>query len=218
MNAATGVFTYTPTAAARHAAAATGASSTVKSDTVTVTVNDGHGGVASKAVTVAIAPANPDSALLAAVNDARLHPQKYPPHGDATGAIMTACACAFNNSADLTDTASSHNTHLAELPLDEANRDPHVTRPAKNHHQWDGRTPNKPTDRSQKGYKSWRAEIVAIGQRSEAEAVQFWMQDDAAFGWGHRNAILRCETTDAGAAHLAGGPGGNYWTVDLGTH
>jgi len=71
---------------------------------------------------------------------------------------------------------------------------------------------------AQAGYNSWRAEIVAIGQGSEAEAVQFWMQDDAAFGWDHRNAILRSETTDAGAAHLAGGPGGNYWTVDLGAH
>jgi VCBS repeat-containing protein len=55
---ATGAVTYTPTAAARHAAARTGATTAVKSDTFTVTVADGHGGVASVPVTVQISPAN----------------------------------------------------------------------------------------------------------------------------------------------------------------
>ena len=52
-----GAFTYTPTAAARHTAAADTAT-TDKQDTVTVTVTDGHGGVAAQTVTVAIAPKN----------------------------------------------------------------------------------------------------------------------------------------------------------------
>jgi uncharacterized protein YkwD len=47
--------------------------------------------------------------------------------------------------------------------------------------------------------------------------VQFWMQDDAPSNWGHRNLILDCGLTDAGAAHLAGGPLNHYWTVDMGT-
>jgi len=49
--------------------------------------------------------------------------------------------------------------------------------------------------------------------------VNFWMSDDGgANNWGHRNAILDCGYTDAGAAHLTGGDLGNYWTVDLGAH
>jgi uncharacterized protein YkwD len=43
------------------------------------------------------------------------------------------------------------------------------------------------------------------------------MQDDGDQAWGHRNNILDCNLSDAGAAHLAGGPWGNYWTVDMGT-
>jgi VCBS repeat-containing protein len=38
-------YTYTPTLAARHAAAADNASTATKQDTITITVDDGHGGV-----------------------------------------------------------------------------------------------------------------------------------------------------------------------------
>ncbi|MGV0851335.1 Ig-like domain-containing protein [Mycolicibacterium phlei] len=51
-----GTFTYTPTAAARHAAAQLGAPQAV--DTFTVSVDDGNGGVATTTVTVSIAPSN----------------------------------------------------------------------------------------------------------------------------------------------------------------
>jgi VCBS repeat-containing protein len=50
----TGAFTYTPTAAARLAAAATLQAET---DSFTVTVDDGHGGQADSLVTVTVAPA-----------------------------------------------------------------------------------------------------------------------------------------------------------------
>jgi VCBS repeat-containing protein len=53
-----GVFTYTPTAAARHAAAKSGAATSVTTDTVTVTVTDSKGAATSQAVTVTIAPKN----------------------------------------------------------------------------------------------------------------------------------------------------------------
>jgi len=53
-----GVFIYTPTTTSRHAAAKTGASAAVTTDTVTVTVTDSKGAMATKAVTVAISPAN----------------------------------------------------------------------------------------------------------------------------------------------------------------
>ena len=44
------------------------------------------------------------------------------------------------------------------------------------------------------------------------------MQDDENQKWGHRNIILDCDYTDAGAAHLVGGPWAHYWTVDVGAH
>ena len=53
-----GVFTYTPTAAARHAAAKVGATSATRTDTVTVTVTDAKGAATSRAVTVSILPKN----------------------------------------------------------------------------------------------------------------------------------------------------------------
>ena len=70
------------------------------------------------------------------------------------------------------------------------------------------------------GYHSARGEIVATGQSTPNAAVVAWMQDDANASppWGHRNNILNCGYADAGAAHLTGGPWGNYWTVDMGTH
>ena len=51
-----GTFTYTPTAAARHAAAADGADSAATHDTFTVTVDDGRRGIVTVPVTVDIAP------------------------------------------------------------------------------------------------------------------------------------------------------------------
>lgn len=55
---ADGKFTYTPTAAARHAAANAGATQGDKQDTFTVLVADGHGGVTSLTVTVRVKPGN----------------------------------------------------------------------------------------------------------------------------------------------------------------
>ena len=53
-----GQFTYTPTYAARHNAAATNATTADKQDTFTITVSDGYGGQTTTTVTVAITPAN----------------------------------------------------------------------------------------------------------------------------------------------------------------
>ena len=53
-----GVFTYTPTEAARHAAAADNATADDLTDTFDITVNDGHGGTTTQTITVAIDPAN----------------------------------------------------------------------------------------------------------------------------------------------------------------
>jgi VCBS repeat-containing protein len=53
-----GMFTYTPTAAARHAAAKPGATASVTTDTVTVTVTDGKGGTATATAKVPITPKN----------------------------------------------------------------------------------------------------------------------------------------------------------------
>ncbi len=57
---ADGTFTYTPTAAARHAAAASSAPATALTDSFVVTIDDGRRGIVSIPVTVGIAPANID--------------------------------------------------------------------------------------------------------------------------------------------------------------
>ncbi|MCG7592792.1 Ig-like domain-containing protein [Mycobacterium sp. PSTR-4-N] len=54
----TGRFTYTPTDAARHAAAQDGATDADTTDTFVMTVDDGNGGVTPVSVTVRIRPAN----------------------------------------------------------------------------------------------------------------------------------------------------------------
>ena len=71
---------------------------------------------------------------------------------------------------------------------------------------------------TQSGYDKKRGEIVAWGQTTAADAVKAWMQDDESSNWGHRNIILDCGYTDAGAAHFVGGPARHYWTVDVGAH
>lgn len=53
-----GVFTYTPTATARHAAAKVGATTSVTTDVVTVTVTDSKGAAVTSNVTVPISPKN----------------------------------------------------------------------------------------------------------------------------------------------------------------
>ena len=58
VNASTGSFTYTPTAAARHAAASNGAATADLADTFTVTIADGYGGTTSAVVNVAVSPSN----------------------------------------------------------------------------------------------------------------------------------------------------------------
>ncbi|MHA3022169.1 beta strand repeat-containing protein [Mycobacterium sp. BMJ-28] len=56
-----GSFTYTPTDLARHTAAGTLAASLgLNKDLVTITVNDGRGGIAFKSVTVDVVPSNAD--------------------------------------------------------------------------------------------------------------------------------------------------------------
>jgi YVTN family beta-propeller protein/VCBS repeat-containing protein len=55
---ANGTFTYTPTAAARHAASTANASTALTTDSFTVSVTDGRGGVATPTITVNILPAN----------------------------------------------------------------------------------------------------------------------------------------------------------------
>ena len=58
INADTGAFTYTPTAPARHRAAALGATAGERADSFTVMVTDGQGGTATASVTVVVSPSN----------------------------------------------------------------------------------------------------------------------------------------------------------------
>ena len=55
---ANGAFTYTPTATARHSAASLTAPASALTDTFTVTVSDGYGGVTAVPVAVTVSPQN----------------------------------------------------------------------------------------------------------------------------------------------------------------
>jgi hypothetical protein len=149
----------------------------------------------------------PDPALLAAVNDARVRPDKYPPNGNTAGAKMDGCNNPVANSSSLASAAATHNQFIAGPG---AGGNPHQN--ANGKLSWDDGGPIQAA-----GYNSARAEIVAMGQGSANAAVVDWMQNDADQGWQHRNIILDCDYQQAGAAHLSGGPNGNYWTVDFGT-
>lgn len=63
IDAATGFFIYTPTDAARQAAARVDATAADKADSFTVTVTDGYGGSAAVPIAVAISPALPEPAV-----------------------------------------------------------------------------------------------------------------------------------------------------------
>jgi hypothetical protein len=145
----------------------------------------------------------PDPALLAAVNDARAHPQKYPPNGNTAGAKMDGCDNPLGNSSGLANLAAAHNTYIATLPKSEKDlhKDP-------GGYAWDGRIQAVGFGKA--------GEIVAVGYSNAQAAVVDWMQNDGDQGWGHRNNILDCDYSSAGAAHATGGAWGNYWTVDLG--
>jgi VCBS repeat-containing protein len=80
----TGSFTYTPTAAARHAAAADNAAD--KTDTFSITVDDGFGGVIAVPVTVAVVSKNGAPSPKVAVNKAD------PVGGTVTGSIVVTDA------------------------------------------------------------------------------------------------------------------------------
>src|SRR5215217_6833501 len=142
------------------------------------------------------------------VNEARAHPEKYPPHGNRSGASMNACR-HFQYSRTLSGLAYEHNEYLASRPIDWVNTYPNMHLGPNGKPTLDA---GEPMD--QAGFHSQRSENVATGFRTAAEVVRFWMQEDEQFGWGHRNAILTCELQTAGTAHLEGGPGGHYWTLD----
>ena len=82
-----GRFTYTPTAAARHAAAADDATEDAAQDTFDVTVDDGHGGITTVTVTVKVKPVNSAPAR-ASVTDVFTNPNS----GLVTGRITTTDA------------------------------------------------------------------------------------------------------------------------------
>jgi hypothetical protein len=153
-----------------------------------------------------------DMRFLELINVARARPELYPPHGEAQGAARTACATPLQYSPDLRRTARAHNHYLASRPIEWVNTPPNMHKNPNGKLAGDA---GEPMDLA--GYKSHRAEIVATGFPTSEAALQFWMQDDAPSRWGHRNNILNCAIKDAGPSRFNGGPGNQYYTVDMGT-
>ncbi|MEW2302313.1 CAP domain-containing protein [Streptomyces sp. NPDC006655] len=148
------------------------------------------------------------------INEARQHPEldKYRPLGNTQGALMAGCRYKFFSSHGLTDTASSHNDYLKDQDKAWVVADLNMHRGPSGKLVWEDGEPMY-----QRSFIVWRAENVAVGYETPEEAVRAWMQHDEEWGWGHRNAILRCETKRAGVSHYQGGPWGHYWTLDMGT-
>lgn len=153
-----------------------------------------------------------DQQLFDLINDARLHPEKYPPNGNSSGASMNACPNALTLSSQLQEIARAHNAFLASQPIEWVNDDLNMHRGPGGKLAWEDGEPM-----SQAGYTAFRAENVATGFPTAEAAVRFWMQDDERWNWGHRNLILNCAAQEFGFAHHEGGPGGHYWTLDMGT-
>src|SRR5215213_9430720 len=146
------------------------------------------------------------------INEARAHPENYPPDGNSSGASMSACPSPVRYSQQLSDIARDHNDDLASRDIIWVNLVDHM------HRGPDGKLTSavgQPMDRA--GYHTFRGENVATGFPTAAEVLHFWMQDDERWKWGHRNRILNCLVQEGGIAHLQGGSGGHYWTLDFGT-
>lgn len=175
------------------------------------------GCISTQAAATPLGPGEPSDAtseIEALINDARTHPEMYPPRGDTTGAAMAPCAGPFLSSQVLADTAASHNDFLASQSVEWVMTRPHMHASTPDGMQM-STDAGGPID--QAGFRSLRAQIVAMGYPTAAAVIQAWMQDDGGpLHWGHRNIILNCALSQAGAAHLQGGPGGHYWTVNMG--
>ncbi|MFJ8475786.1 hypothetical protein [Kitasatospora sp. NPDC094011] len=163
-----------------------------------------------------------DEDLWTAVNDARLHPQNYPP--DSTGPSahgvtpkLTPCTSPFVFSPMLSDAAAHHLEFLATqtnawiLEKDSAGNSldnfhrtpPNYPTPGTPVLDWSS---NPPGIIYLAGYHTQGAETWA-GQNEDLsiaelakKAVQDWMMHDARSDWGHRNIIL----------------GGDVWTSNQG--
>jgi hypothetical protein len=166
---------------------------------------------AAAALAAPAATSSTTNALLTAINDARLHPEKYPPHGSVPGATMAGCANPLTSSAALYQGAAAHDRFLASHPLEWITRKTAHMDPNGKQATDDG------GHIAAAGFNRARAEIVATQMTTSAAAVRAWMQDDGDQGWGHRNIILDCKLVSAGASHYVGGPGGHYYTADMGT-
>ena len=113
---------------------------------------------------------SPDAALVNAVNDARLHPDKYPPHGNASagpGAKMDGCTNALAHSGALDNTAATHSAFIATMPGDVVNQYPNMHKTASGGLAWDDGGPIE-----QAGYNGrWRDRGRRIPHRGRRRRV-----------------------------------------------
>jgi hypothetical protein len=151
------------------------------------------------------------------VTDARTHPENYPPHGNSAGATMPPGVPDFKRSEWLTHIARAHSNFLKDQDKDWVVDDLNMHRGPGGVLVWEVGQPIE-----QAGFHTWRSENVAVGFDTAEKVVRFWMQDDEAWGWGHRNAILfddwytPDDIREAGFGYSQGGPWTHYWTLDMG--
>jgi hypothetical protein len=181
-----------------------------------------------------------EMSLFDLVNDARLHPENYPPDTsqpspNGTQPKMTACPKAFVESDTLRDAARQHNKFTATQTADWILATDASGKSLDNMHRTptapggtpilDWEFPNPPPPEQGPGiiylagYHSDTAENWSTFP-TPLEVVQNWMIDDASADWGHRNNILNCALVEAGVGHLNptnGTPFPDLWTLCMGT-
>lgn len=151
------------------------------------------------------------------VTDARTRPEAYPPHGNAAGATMPPGVPDFQLAGSLNGTAHDHCEFLMGQDKAWVTEDQNMHRGPTGALVWEVGQPIE-----QAGFHTWRAENVAVGFETADQVVRFWMQEDEAWGWGHRNAILfddwytPDDVREAGFGYTNGGPWTHYWTLDMG--
>ena len=142
--------------------------------------------------------------LFAELEAARRRPDLYPPNPgqNPTGAVMTPCNRELGRVDDLSTLAHDHAWYRCDNPGAPA-------------HEYPPGQDIRVTIAGL-GY-TWPAEIYSGGLSDPVAVVKDWMQNDAKWGWKHRNIILTCLPGEKAGGGVGLCDNGYYrWYVDFG--